>query len=167
MPATVTLPSFLLAEAISATESEPKIVLADAGQSTLTEIPTEISYMDPLVAVYVYCEGELMRVIRPGIGSRFVVRRGAYGTAAAQHDAGATCYVGAGHEFYDQDPTGSPREVEPVSPWINVHGGNVWFALGDAQPNGLTRRWWSKQEMKYVTNSLGVREFTLDPIVST
>ena len=167
MPATVTLPSFLLAEGMSATASDAKIVLADAGNANLTEIPTEALYLDPLVALYVYCEGELMKVIRVGIGSRFVVRRGAYGTAAAQHDVGATCFVGAGHNFYDQDPTGSPRDVEPVSPWINVHSGNVWFALGDSEPNGLTRRWWSKQEMKYVTNSLGVREFTLDPTAST
>jgi hypothetical protein len=43
----------------------------------------------------------------------------------------------------------------------------VWFALGDSEPGHTTRRWWVKQEMKEATNSLGVREFTLDPIEST
>ena len=167
MPATVTLVPLLVAEHIDPTDSEIKLVVTDAGQTSLTLVPDGAVQLDPLQSYFGYCEGELMRLVRQGLGSRFVAMRGLHGTSASHHDAGAQMYLGLGYHFYNHDPLGSPPNALEVSPWINVLNGTVWFAQGDSEPGHTTRRWWVKQEMKEATNSLGVREFTLDPIEST
>jgi hypothetical protein len=111
--------------------------------------------------------GELMEVVRSGVGNWRVVKRGVDGTEATLHDSSETVYIGRGDEFHTRDPSGAPAEVIAVSPWINVRNGSVWFAQGDALPSPNAKRWWEKQTATHSVGALGVRVETLSPTEST
>lgn len=110
---------------------------------------------------------ELVRVVALVAGDQVEVLRGVDGTVASPHVSGSTVYIGEAHEFYSQDPVGRPSETIPVSPYINVRNGSIWFAQGDALPVGQGERWWQRQETEYSVGALGVRQKTLSPTSST
>ncbi len=118
-----------------------------------------------LPGVRLYIDGELMLVNRNDVdGTK--VRRGVDGTSGQPHASGGTVYIGRADQFYSQDPIGRPDNAIPVSPYINVVNGSMWFAQGDALPSG-GNRWWQRVTTTYGTGPLGVRTTTMDPTVST
>lgn len=152
MPATVTLSTTTLTEAISATQRQIKLA------STSGVLP----------GLRLYLEGELMAVDSLGPSSAYVnVRRGQDGTAGAVHSSSATVYIGRADQYYFTDPKGSPPDVIPVSPYINAKTGQIWYAQGDALPGGATYRWWQREATTYGIGALGERERTLDPTSSS
>jgi len=151
MPATVTLSTTTLLVAVGPSDKVVKV--------------GSVSGLTP--GTRLYLDGELMQVVSLGIETYANVNRGVDGTQALPHDSGATVYVGRGDQFYSQDPTGSPPEAIPVSPYINARNGTFWFAQGGTAPDGKAFRWWQKQTIVYGTTSFGVRTTTLDPTAST
>lgn len=151
MPATATLSTTTLAAAVGPSDQQVKV----ASTSGL------------VAGDRLYLEGELMEVTGLGVDPWVNVLRGRDGTAGAAHDSETTLYIGRADQFYSVDPPGVPPEAIPVSPYINVVGGSVWFAQGDVLPSGQTNRWWQKQTTTYSEGPLGVRTETLDPTVST
>lgn len=147
MPATVTLSSTTLK--------------ADAGASDTQIQVTSTSGLTPGIRLFV--DGELMSVVSLGLGTSVKVLRGVDGTAAAAHPLSSTAYIGRADQFYAVDPSGRPPASIPVSPYVNVINGTVWFAQG--APEGL--RWWQKQSATYIPGALGIRSTTLDPTSST
>lgn len=113
-----------------------------------------------------FVEGELMQVVAPdAVNGGAEVMRGVDGTSATDHDPGSVVYIADGGQLYASDPSGKPALEVPVSPWINVRNGSVWFAQGDY--GNANRRWWQRQEATYGIGSLGVRTVTYEPAVST
>ena len=153
MPATVTLATATLQAEVNVSDGQ---IVVDS-TSGLTASNTN--------SVFLFCEGELMEVVSLGVNPVVNVLRGVQGTGARYHEPGATIYVGRGDQFYSEDPVGSPKEVIPVSPWINVVNGSIWFAQGDAIPGQY--RWWQQQATVYDVGPVGVRTFTLAPTAST
>lgn len=151
MPATVTLASTTLADV--ATDKATLIKLA--------------STSGVYAGLRLYVDGELMHVYALDVDPWVKVKRGAEGTAAAPHPSGATVYVGRADQFYSMDPVGRPPAAIPVSPYINVINGTVWFAQGDVTPSASANRWWQKQSTIYTVTPLGARSTTLDPTVSS
>jgi hypothetical protein len=96
-----------------------------------------------------------------------MVSRGVDGTAAAAHPSGAVVYLGRGDQFFTKDPEGIPPAAIPVSPYINLRNGKVWFALGDTKPDGNAVRWWQAQSVTHAVGPLGVRTTSLDITAST
>ena len=119
-----------------------------------------------LVGTRLFVDGELMRVQSLDVDSWVNVKRGIDGTASVAHDPQTLVYIGEAHQFYCQDPVGRPQAAIPVSPYINVSNGAVWFARGDASST-TANRWWQRQTTTYVAGSLGIPTTTLDPTVST
>ncbi|HEX6038913.1 hypothetical protein [Longimicrobium sp.] len=149
MPATVTLSTTELVEAVGPSDGAVKLASTSG-----------------LFAGYrLFLEGESMEVISLGVDSWVNVRRGVDGTKGVPHASGGTIYIGQPHQFYSQDPTGRPPAVIPVSPYINVVNGSLWFAQGDALPTAT--RWWQRQTTTHGVGALGVRTTTLDPTSST
>jgi hypothetical protein len=152
MPATVTLSSTTLSVPVDRSANE--ITLA--------------SVSGLYAGTRLFVDGELMRVISVGVGTLVNVSRGVDGTAGVPHSAGATVYVGNADQFYSKDPQGIPPAAIPVSPYINLKNGRVWFARGDAgDPSGNSLRWWQQQTVTYTPGALGVTTTTLDPTAST
>lgn len=151
MPATVTLPSTTLGVGV-------------ADKDTLVSL---VSTSGVYTGLRLYIDGELMKVVSLDVDPWVRVIRGVDGTAAAPHPSTATVYVGRGDQFYQSDPTGRPPAAIPVSPYINVINGAVWFAQGDIAPSVSANRWWQKQTAIYTLNPLGIRTATLDPTTST
>lgn len=149
MPATVTLRTTTLAAGVASTDGEVKL------DSTTNVVKDTRLYVD----------GELMRVVSVGVDSWVKVVRGVDGTLSSAHPSGVTVYVGEAHQFYTKDPVGRPPDAIPVSPYINVQNGSVWFAQGDT--TSTAKRWWQRQTVTYTTGALGVRTSTLDPTSST
>ena len=147
MPATVTLSSTTIQPKVSASERSVKVA------STSGLIP----------GLWLFCEGELMSVVSLGIDPAVNVLRGVGGTRAADHETGATVYIGRPDQFFTYDPTGRPPAVIPVSPHINAANGNVWFATGD--PGGGSRMW-EKQSISFSPGALGIRIPTVTPEAS-
>jgi len=147
MSATVTLSTTTLGSQAKAGESEIKVA------STTGLVP----------GVRLFVDRELMSVVGLLVDPWVKVLRGVDGTAASVHSTGATVTIGDADQFYASDPTGSPPEVIPVSPYINVTTGDFWFAQGDELPVGETNRWWQKQATTRTTGFLGVRTTTQDP----
>lgn len=115
-----------------------------------------------------WIDRELMSVLRLIPGSeRLQVQRGVDGTAAAEHSSSATVTIGTPDQFYSRDPVGAPSSAIPVSPWINVLNGKVWYAQGDSVPDGQTYRWWQEVSQTYGIGALGVRTQTSAPTSST
>jgi len=151
MAATVTLSSTTLSAAVSSTDSQVKV----ASTSGLTP------------GIRLWVDQELMSVVSLGIAPAVNVLRGVDGTVAAPHSSSATVTFGRADQFYQSDPVGRPPSVIPISPWINVLNGRVWYAQGDELPNGLTNRWWQLQSATYGTSALGVTTTTLSPTSSS
>lgn len=150
MPATVTLSTTRLLTELKASESLVRVA------STSGLIPD----------THLFIDGELMRVVGPDVASSGVyVQRGVGGTAASNHDPGATAYIGTADQFFATDPVGSPPETILVSPWINVLSGAIWYAQGSAANN--EPRWWQKQAVVPEVGPLGVQRFTYEPTEST
>jgi len=110
---------------------------------------------------------EVMDVVSVGAGNWVDVRRGVDGTTASAHASATTVYIARADQLYDYDPVGMPGVAVPVSPWINIRTGAVWFAQGDIQPEGQTVRWWQQQTTTYDVGALGVRTVVLTPTEST
>jgi hypothetical protein len=151
MPATVTLSTTTLLEGVGAGDRQVRV----ASTSGLTP------------GKRLFFSSELATVVSLGVGTWVNVLRGVDGTAAQPHDAGETIIIGRADQFYGSDPVGAPPEAIPVSPYVNVINGSVWFAQGDTLPTGQALRWWQKQSATYGVGALGVRTVTLDPTSST
>lgn len=119
--------------------------------------------------IFLYVDRELMAVNGFGVGTQVNVRRGVDGTIATPHTSGSTMYIGRGDQFYDLSPEGVPIASIPVSPYINVRTGQIWFAQGDATPSatGTSNRWWQLQATTYDVGAMGVRTTVLSPTTST
>ena len=149
MPATVTLSTTTLQAGVGSGDRQVLV----ASTSGLTP------------GVRLFADSELMSVVSLGVSNWVNVLRGVDGSAAQHHDSGATITIGRADQFHSTDPTGAPPEAIPVSPYINVINGAVWFAQGDA--NSAGKRWWQKQTTTYGTGALGVRTSELSPESST
>ena len=152
MASTVTLATTTLTNRVDAKDNE--LVLA--------------SYSGIYPGLRLFIDKELMNVesVRPD--SRGVrVRRGHGGTAAVPHSSSAVVTIGTADQFYMTDPVGAPGESTPVAPYINVLNGKVFYAQGDAQPTGLTFRWWQEVTTTYSTGPFGVRVSESSPSSST
>ncbi len=154
MPATVTLSTTTLAATIERDTRMVKIA------STSGILPgTRLVIPGP--------DREVMTVLSLGPDPWVIVQRGMDGTVASQHVGGITVYIARGDQLYSTDPVGRPAEAIPVSPWINVRNGKVWFAQGDTLPIGQGDRWWQEQETTREAGALGVRVTTSTPTAST
>lgn len=155
MPATVTLSTTSLYEAISDKAGEIKVASA-SGLVTGTRL---------------WIDRELMSVTSVGVSTTpytiVKVRRGVDGTVATAHASSSTVTIGSAEQFYNYDPMGIPPTCIPVSPWINTRNGNVWYAQGDATEFAQNARWWQNVTNTYGVGSLGVRTVTSDPTSST
>lgn len=151
MPATVTLSTTTLSAPLDAHEG--------------VAVLASVSGLSPGVRLYV--DRELMTVLRVGVGTQVYIIRGVDGTAGAAHTSGSTVTIGLAHQFYSVDPVGAPPEAIPVSPWINLTNGKVWYAQGDPVASGNSQRWWQERTTTYTKGPLGVRTTTLDPTSST
>lgn len=151
MPATVTLGTTTLTDAVSPTDGQIKVA------TTAGILPGMCLYFD----------GELVKVLRLGVDPLVFVTRGEGSSPALPHASGCIVYIGQPHQFYRQDPTGRPNASIAVSPYINVRNGSLWFAQGDATPSNTANRWWQKQTATYGVGALGVRSIVLDPESST
>lgn len=153
MPATVTLSTTTLAESIDAFAKQIKV--ADASGI----LPGYRLWMD----------AELLSVVSLGIATsaytQVNVLRGVDGSAAAPHSSAATITIGRADQFYSSNPVGAPPSAIPVSPYINVVNGSVWYAQGDSEGGG--NRWWQQQQTTYSVGALGVRQAVQDPTSST
>ena len=111
---------------------------------------------------------ELMRVrsIDPSTGG-IKVMRGVDSTAAVDHSSSEVVTIGRPDQFYQSDPVGRPSETTQVAPWINAKNGKVWYAQGDAQPTGVTFRWWQDVTTTYSIGALGIRTTDAAPTSST
>jgi hypothetical protein len=146
MPATVTLSTTTLGPRVGASGRSVQVA------STSGLIP----------GIWLFCDGELMSVVRLGVGTDVTVLRGQGGTRATEHASGATIYIGRPDQFYSSDPVGRPPDAIPVDPHINAANGAVWFATGA----GDTRRW-ERQVATTTAGPLGVSVTTLSPTSST
>jgi len=149
MPATVTLVTTTLADAVGPSDTRVKLA------STSGVLP----------GMRLYVDGELMAVFLLAVDPWVEVRRGVDGTASAAHPSSVTVYIGRADQFYSQDPTGRPNAAIPVSPYINATSGRIWFAQGDA--NATADRWWQLQTTTHGIGSLGIRTVALSPDTST
>ena len=151
MPATVTLSTTTLSVGINRSEG----LLTVASTSGLT------------AGIRLFCEGEVMSVVGLGVGTQVRVSRGTDGTNGAPHDAGTLIYIAQASQLNSVNPTGRPPDAIPVSPYINVSDGSIWFAQGDIVPAGISNRWWQAQTTTYGIGPLGVRTVTYSPTSSS
>ena len=151
MPATVTLATTTLRAPVGGSEN----VITVASTSGL--IP----------GIRLWVDTELMTVMGLGVNSQVQVQRGVDGSSSSPHASSALITIGRADQFYSVAPVGRPPDVIPVSPYIDVIAGNVYFAQGDASPAGLTNRWWQRVTTTYGVGALGVRTSTFDPTSSS
>jgi len=151
MTATVTLSTTTLTNGIGPRDRD---ILLDSNSGVRT-------------GLFLFLDRELMKVERILDNGLVRVSRGQGGTASTQHSSSAVVTIGSGTQFYTQDPVGSPLEATEVAPWINVKNGKVWHAQGDAQPEGLTFRWWQEATTTYSAGALGIRASSSSPTSST
>jgi hypothetical protein len=163
MPATVTLNTTTLATPLGADDQYVNVVSV-----------TNILPGNHLYVVDGGGPGELVKVLSLGVGTLVKVIRGVGGTKTGAHSPASTVYIGTGDQFYSRNPVGEPPDAIPVSPYINVLTGGIWFAQGDQGPAGtglgaqaLTQRWWQLQTSTFDVGPLGVRTTTLTPTAST
>jgi hypothetical protein len=153
MPATVTLTSTTLAAGV--THSQKDVRLASA--------------TGVLPGVRLFIDRELMAVVSVGVTTpaytAIEVQRGVGGTSSTAHSSTALVYIGNGDQFYATDPVGAPPVSIPVSPYINVKNGKLWFSQGDAYEGAV--RWWQEQVTTYDPGALGIDTQTTSPTSST
>lgn len=145
MPATVTLSTTTLIEGVSATPRTIKVASASG----------------VVIGRRLYIDKELMAVTALVVSTTAYtlvqVTRGVDGTSSAPHSSSSVVTIGQPDQFYHVDPLGAPPNAIPVSPYINVRNGKVWFAQGDTQPDGQTVRWWQEVTTTYGFGALGYR----------
>lgn len=142
MPATVTLATATLTYGVGPGDGELTL-------SSVTGIDS---------GYRLWIDRELMKVLQVVTGTlRVKVIRGYDGTVASQHSSSALVTIGRADQFYTVDPVGAPLSATPVAPYINVINGKVWYAQGDALPEGGTYRWWQEVTQTYGIGPLGVR----------
>lgn len=156
MPATVTLTSTTLAEGCDAATTRVKVA------STSGIVPGLRLFVGGSGN-----DGELMKVQRLDVDPWLIVARGVDGSRAQPHVSGDTAYVGRGDQFYCCPPMGRPDAAIPVSPYIDVVCGRIYFAQGDTQPSATANRWWQEQTNTRTLLPLGIRTVTPDPTSST
>lgn len=148
---TVTLPSTVLALPVDDKASRFKLL--------------SVSGVRPGMCLWL--DGELCCVTSMLPETWVSVRRGQGGSSARPHVSSVTVYIGSAEQFYASDPVGRPPDPVLVSPWINVVNGKVWYAQGDAEPIGISDRWWQHQTLTRDVGALGVRTTTPFPLSST
>lgn len=155
MPATVTLSGTLLDQPVDASSSRIKLQRTNS--------------VGAFPGIYLFVDRELMKLVSfaPSGGGWCNVLRGVSGTSGAPHDSGAAVFVGRGDQFYSTDPVGAPPEAIPVSPYINVINGTIWFAQGDSEPTGRTYRWWQPLTIGIKPGALGFLTADVNPTSST
>ena len=151
MAATVTLGTTILQNNLGATDAQVKVA--------------STSGLNPGTRLWV--DRELMSVVSLSVDPWVNVLRGMDGTAAQPHNSSSLVTIGRADQFYSSDPVGRPPDVIPVSPYINILDGSVWYAQGDNLPPGQGERWWQRQTTTYGTTSMGVRTTTQDLTAST
>lgn len=156
MPATVTLSSTTLAQAVNGSDIRIKLT------STTGVLPGLRLFISAIGG-----SGELVRVVKLEPDPWVTVARGVDGSKAQAHSAGDTVYIGRADQFYCCPPMGRPDAAIPVSPYIDVQAGRVYFAQGDTTPSTTADRWWSEVTNTRTSGPLGVRSSTLDPTSST
>lgn len=156
MPATVTLASTTLAEGCDASATRIKLT------ST-----TGVFFGKCLFIAGQGRDGELVKVQRLDVATWVIVTRGVEGSRAQPHVSGDTVYIGDCGQFYAIPPMGRPDAAIPVSPYIDVVNGQIYFAQGDVVPSQTAVRWWQMQTFTRTTGPLGVTTLTLDPTSST
>lgn len=149
MGATVTLASTSLAQQMGASDSRIKVA--------------STSGMQPGLRLFV--DGEVLTIVSLAPDPWVNVMRGRDGTAAMPHNYASTVWIARADQLYESDPVGAPPAAFPVSPYINVRNGKVWFAQGDAQNPAI--RWWQAQATTYDYGALGVRTSVTSPTSST
>lgn len=130
------------------------VSLTDAAKAPVLASTTSIAVGDLLVI-----DREALAVL--GL-SPLRVLRGAAGTAAVSHAAGATVYTGAPSRFQSVDPFGIPPP-DVVTPWINLRTGDVWIAQGATVGPGVNARTWQLQVITRSIGALGVPVVTTTP----
>lgn len=113
---------------------------------------------------FLYIDKELVKVeqVQPrGVDKVVLVQRGVDGTASTAHANGATVTIGLGHQFYMNDPMGTPPNPIAVYPYINVVNGTKWTAIGDDLGPQATARVWAQITTDYGFGSMGVRTVTV------
>lgn len=152
MPATVTLATTTLSEAVDAASGRIKVA-STAG----------LAY-----GTHLYIGGELMKVMRLEVDPWVFVSRGVGSSRAAPHHAEETIYIGRADQFYSGPPVGSPDGAIAVSPYIDVENAKVYFAQGNPVTDAPGNvRWWQEQTLTRVAGPLGSKTTTLDPTAST
>lgn len=151
MAATVTLSTTTLSVAVNANASSITV----ASTSGLTS------------GTRLFIDRELLTVVSLGVGTAVNVLRGVDGTSGAAHASSSVVTIGRADQFYQSDPIGAPPAAIPVSPYINVITGAVWFAQGDQEPSANTNRWWQLQTSTYDVGPLGSRTLVQTPTSST
>lgn len=117
--------------------------------------------------LFLYLQGELMRVRSLGLSGAVNVERGQDGTTGSPHSAAAAVYVGRGDQFYEQDPIGRPFLAVAVTPYINVRNGTLWIPQGDEVGPSRMARYWQNVTTTYGIGALGIRTQTAAPTVSS
>lgn len=122
-------------------------------------------YLTSTTGVYpgirLYANRELMTVDRlTGISTGVVVLRGQHGTATRAHSTAEAVYIGAGDQFFADDPVGLPPNPPKVSPRINVLTGVLWVVQGDVVGPGSLNQTWQPVTSTQTPGALGVRVTT-------
>lgn len=149
MGATVTLSTTTLSQSVSSGDGQIKVA-STTGMTSGKRL---------------FIDGEVMTVVSLAVDPWVNVLRGRDGTSATAHSGGVTVYIARADQLYDVDPIGAPDVTFPVSPYINVRTGKVYFAQGDATNPSI--RWWQAQTTTYDVGALGVRTTVVSPTSST
>lgn len=103
-----------------------------------------------------YLDREAVTVTAAPVAFMVRVSRGALGTVASPHGAGAVVYTGPATKFKTTDPVAPPIAFED-SPWINVANGNIWSANGDDVGPGVRAKYWALSVATHTIGALGSR----------
>jgi hypothetical protein len=126
------------------------------GASDASVFVASTSGMTPGVRLFV--DGELLSMLRFGVGTReVVVLRGVDGTSTQAHAPGSEVTIGRGDQFYMADPVGRPPNPVDIAPWINLVNGRRWVAQGDEAGPGAQLRSWALETDAAAIGSLGIR----------
>lgn len=114
--------------------------------------------------VFLFIDGELTQVLGLGPSAGWVsVKRGQDGTSTTPHGSNNTVYIGRGDQFYSTDPIGPAPGAEPVSPYINLRNGSIWYASGDETGPSAAARVWRRVTTTPDIGALGVRTSAVVP----
>lgn len=107
-----------------------RTALTAAVSDASSRVLSVISATGFLVGYGLYVDREYMSITAI-TGTLISVRRGASGTRATPHLAGASVFVAPPNYFTTYDRSGAGTYAnEQASPYINISNGNVWSVLG-------------------------------------